>query len=73
MYLHNYAKNSRQNLLHLHLMIHWCSYIMPTILFYTLDGNCFKYTAEKNMTNTLTLVPVGMDVGFDDRLEVLLY
>ena len=30
------------------------------------------YTAEKNMTNILTLVPVGMDVGFDDRLEVLL-
>ena len=30
-------------------------------------------TAEKNMTNTLTLVPVGTDVGFDDHLEVLLY
>ena len=32
-----------------------------------------NYTAEKNMTNTLTLVPVGTDVGFDDHLEVLLY
>ena len=31
-----------------------------------------RNTAEKNMTNILTLVPVGMDVGFDDRLEVLL-
>ena len=30
------------------------------------------FTAEKNMTNILTLVPVGMDVGFDDHLEVLL-
>ena len=35
--------------------------------------NFLDYTAEKNMTNTLTLVPVGTDVGFDDRLEVLLY
>ena len=37
------------------------------------EGTKGLFTAEKNMTNTLTLVPVGMDVGFDDRLEVLLY
>ena len=53
----------------------------PNPLFRSLPPFCYillnkrdlenKCTAEKNVTNILTLVPVGMDVGFDDRLEVL--
>ena len=31
------------------------------------------YTTEKNITNTLTLVPVGMQVGFEGPRHVLLY
>ena len=31
------------------------------------------YTTEKNITNTLTLVPVGMHVGFKGPRHVLLY
>ena len=31
------------------------------------------YTTEKNMTNILTLVPLGTDVRFDDHLLVPLY
>ena len=35
--------------------------------------NAFAYTTEKNITNTLTLVPVGMHVGFKGPRHVLLY
>ena len=31
------------------------------------------YTTEKNITNTLTLVPVGMHVGFEGPRHVLMY
>ena len=32
-----------------------------------------RYTTEKNITNTLTLVPVSMHVGFEGPRHVLLY
>ena len=41
--------------------------------FVTYGPLYVKNTTEKNITNTLTLVPVGMHVGFEGPRHVLLY
>ena len=47
-------------------------FVIMEILHVRLPSSLFR-TTEKNITNTLTLVPVGMHVGFEGPRHVLLY
>ena len=54
--------------------LHWPLYFATFVAnLYPEKTVILGYTTEKNITNTLTLVPVGMHVGFEGPRHVLLY